>query len=187
MIKKALGFAVIYVLPAAVVAGGFSAGHLLVKGETDRLTTHLIATGKMPAPEEPVEPAAAEEEVQLDANGNPIDPAMLLPTYEYFEMVQPFTGNFENSTRLYKIQFAFSVHKSKIEIDGIMAKLLENEPQIRPVIVTELIGLNEEIIGTREGRKELLARILTAVNAQLVTLEIGAVVEDVVITDLALT
>lgn len=187
MIKKALGFVAIYVLPAAVVAGGFSAGHLLVEGETDRLTNHLIATGKMPAPEEVVEPAPSETEVQLDANGNPIDPAMLLPTYEYFEMVQPFTGNLENTTRLYKIQFAFSVHKSKIEIDGIMAKLLEMEPQIRPVIVTELTGLTLDMISSREGRKELLARILVAVNDQLVKLEIGAVVEDVVITDLALT
>lgn len=186
MIRKALGFAAIYIMPAAVVAGGFSAGHIFVGGETDRLTSHLIATGKMAAPEEPVEPVA-EEEVQLDANGKPIDPSMLLPTYKYFEMVQPFTGNFEDSTRLYKIQLAFSVHKSRMEIDGIMAKLLEMEPQIRPVIVTELIGLNEQIISTREGRNELLARILASVNAQLITLEIGAVVEDVVITDLALT
>jgi flagellar basal body-associated protein FliL len=178
MIKKALGFTALYLLPAILVIGGFSAGHLLYPAESDRLVGHLIETGKIPDP---------EAEVQLDANGQPIDPALLLPTYRYFEMVMPFTGNFSDSERLYKIQLAFSIHKSRMESDGIITKLQELEPQIRPVIVTELIGLTDEMLSSSENRAELLGRLLIVVNDELIKLELGAVVEDIVITDLALT
>jgi flagellar basal body-associated protein FliL len=187
MIKKALGFTALYLLPAILVIGGFSAGHLLYPAESDRLVGHLIETRKIPDPAEAPAPEEAEAEVQLDANGQPIDPALLLPTYRYFEMVMPFTGNFADSERLYKIQFAFSIHQSRMESDGIITKLQELEQQIRPVIVTEMIGLTDEMLGSREGRQALLDRLLIVVNDELIKLELGPVVEDVVITDLALT
>jgi hypothetical protein len=131
MIKKALTFAALYLIPAILVIGGFSAGHLIYPAERDRLTGHLIETGKIPDPADAPAPEETEAEVQLDANGEPIDPALLLPTYRYFEMVMPFTGNFSDSERLYKIQLAFSIHKSRMESDGIITKLQELEPQIR--------------------------------------------------------
>lgn len=188
MIKKALTFAALYLIPAILVIGGFSAGHLLYPAERDRLVGHLIETGKIPDPADaPVPEETEEAEVKLDANGQPIDPALLLPTYRYFEMVMPFTGNFSDSERLYKIQLAFSIHQSRMESDGIIAKLQELEPQIRPVIVTELIGLTDEMLSSSENRKELLGRLLILVNEELIKLELGAVVEDIVITDLALT
>jgi hypothetical protein len=65
--------------------------------------------------------------------------------------------------------------------------LQELEPQIRPVIVTELIGLTDEMLSSSENRAELLGRLLIVVNDELIKLELGAVVEDIVITDLALT
>jgi hypothetical protein len=74
-----------------------------------------------------------------------------------------------------------------MESDGIITKLQELEPQIRPVIVTELIGLTDEMLSSSENRKELLGRLLILVNEELIKLELGAVVEDIVITDLALT
>jgi hypothetical protein len=74
-----------------------------------------------------------------------------------------------------------------MESDGIITKLQELEPQIRPVIVTELIGLTDEMLSSSENRKELLGRLLIVVNEELIKLELGAVVEDIVITDLALT
>jgi hypothetical protein len=55
------------------------------------------------------------------------------------------------------------------------------------VIVTELIGLTDEMLSSSENRKELLGRLLIVVNEELIKLELGAVVEDIVITDLALT
>ena len=85
------------------------------------------------------------------------------------------------------MQVAFSIHQSRMESDGIIAKLQELEPQIRPVIVTELIGLTDEMLSSSENRKELLGRLLIVVNEELIKLELGAVVEDIVITDLALT
>ena len=187
MIKKALGFTALYLLPAIVVIGGFSAGHLLYPAESDRLVGHLIETGKIPDPAATPAPEETEAEVKLDASGKPIDPTLLLPTYRYFEMVMPFTGNFADSERLYKIQLAFSIHQSRMESDGIITKLQELEQQIRPVIVTEMIGLTDEMLGSREGRQALLDRLLIAVNDELIKLELGPVVEDVVITDLALT
>ena len=99
----------------------------------------------------------------------------------------PFTGNFADSERLYKMQVAFSIHQSRMESDGIITKLQELEPQIRPVIVTELIGLTDEMLSSSENRAELLGRLLIVVNDELIKLELGAVVEDIVITDLALT
>ena len=187
MIKKALGFTALYLLPAIVVIGGFSAGHLLYPAESDRLVGHFIETGKIPDPAATPAPEETEAEVKLDASGKPIDPTLLLPTYRYFEMVMPFTGNFADSERLYKIQLAFSIHQSRMESDGIITKLQELEQQIRPVIVTEMIGLTDEMLGSREGRQALLDRLLIAVNDELIKLELGPVVEDVVITDLALT
>jgi hypothetical protein len=74
-----------------------------------------------------------------------------------------------------------------MESDGIITKLQELEPQIRPVIVTELIGLTDEMLSSSENRAELLGRLLIVVNDELIKLELGAVVEDIVITDLALT
>jgi len=188
MIKKALTFSALYLMPAILVFVGFSAGHLLYPAERDRLVRHMIETGKIPDPADaPVPEETEEAEVKLDANGQPIDPALLLPTYRYFEMVMPFTGNFSDSERLYKIQLAFSIHKSRMESDGIIAKLQELEPQIRPVIVTELIGLTDEMLSSSENRADLLDQLLIVVNDELIKLELGAVVEDIVITDLALT
>lgn len=187
MIKDALGFLATYVIPAAVVAGGFSAGHLSVQGQSERLTAYRIEHGLLPDPAETPILAEVAAEVQLDANGQPIAPALLLPTYRYFQIPVPFTGNFDSSKRLYKLQLALSIHQSTWESDATIAKLEEFEPQIRPVIVTALIGISEETLRSREGRQALLAQILISVNDQLIKLELEPVVKDVVITDLALT
>jgi hypothetical protein len=50
-----------------------------------------------------------------------------------------------------------------------------------------LIGLTDEMLSSSENRAELLGRLLIVVNDDLINLELGAVVEDIVITDLALT
>jgi hypothetical protein len=50
-----------------------------------------------------------------------------------------------------------------------------------------MIGLTHDMLDSREGRQALLDRLLIVVNDELVKLELGPVVEDVVITDLALT
>lgn len=187
MIKEALGFFATYVMPAALVAGGFSAGHLSVQGQSDRLTAYRIEHGLIPEPAEAPVITEVTADVQLDANGQPIAPSLLLPSYRYFEIPVPFTGNFDTSKRLYKLQLALSIHQSTWESDATIAKLEEFEPQIRPVIVTALIGVSEETLRSREGRQALLAQILIAVNDQLIKLELKPVIEDVVITDLALT
>ena len=46
---------------------------------------------------------------------------------------------------------------------------------------------SEETLRSREGRQAILAQILTAVNDQLIKLEMEPVVEEVVITELVLT
>ena len=187
MMKSALGFFATYLMPAAVVAGVFSVGHISVQGQSDRLTTYRIEHGLLP---DPADTPIVEEtiaEVQLDAAGKPIDPKLLTPVYRYFEIPVPFTGNFDNSKRLYKMQLALSVKESGWKIGGIITKLEELEPQIRPAIVTALIDISEDVLRSHEGRNALLKQIFEAVNAQLIKLGLEPVVEDVVITDLALT
>jgi flagellar basal body-associated protein FliL len=187
MIKAALAFFATYLMPATLVVGGFSAGHLSVHGQSDRLTAYRIETGEIPDPADIVAVEETPEETQLDANGKPIDPSLLLPTYRYFEIPVPFTGNFDTSKRLYKMQLALSIHQSMLKSDGTIAKLQELEPQIRPAIVGALIDVSEETLRSREGRQAILAQILTAVNDQLIKLEMEPVVEEVVITELVLT
>jgi flagellar basal body-associated protein FliL len=187
MIKDALGYFATYLMPAALVTGSFSMGHMYVQGESDRLTAYRIEHGLIPDPAEAAIVEDLPKEIQLDANGKPIEASFLAPTYRYFEIPVPFTGNFDDSKRLYKLQLALSIHQSVLESDSTIAKLQEFEPQIRPVIVTALIGVSEEMLRSREGRQALLAQIHTAVNDQLIKLELKPVVEDVVITDLVLT
>lgn len=190
MLKRTLGFFAIYLLPAMLVIGLFAVGHKFIHGEDDRLTAFKVENGLIILPEE-IEPVSEatpiEEQIEVTENGQPIDPALLLPTYRYYQMVESFTGNFDSSGRFYKMELALSVHQSKIKADAIILKLEELETKLRPAIVDALTDISEETLRTADGRNNLMQTLRDAVNGQLINLEEDPVIEAVSITNLVLT
>lgn len=183
MIKPALGFFATYILPASLIFGAFSVGHISVDDRSERLQAFKIEHG-LASPEPAAEP---EPEPVLDENGQEIDPAMLIPTYRYFNMVEPYSGNLAGEDRFYKLDLALSIHKSKIEADATILKLQTLETRIRPAIIEALSTVYQEDLTDGELREALLEKLLNVVNDKLDELGEGRPVDAVVVTGLVLT
>jgi len=186
MIKRVVKFA-LYVLPALIVLAAFAAGHLFLNPETDRLQTYRIANGLVePLPEPPPvteAPAAADQPPpEMTPDGQ-----ILEPGYHYFSFTMPFTGNLDDTRRLYSMEISVSVFDTPFRADAMTVRLTEMEAQLRPYVVEALEGVTEEGLQSKDARNSISDKILETLNSAFTTLGENIVLKSVVVTNLIFT
>ena len=158
---KTLGInAALYGLPAVVTLAAFSVGHMSIKPEQDRLAPPeaLVEEQRDAPPEED-----AAEEVPDD-----VDPMLLVPGYQYYPYPAAIVGNVPGSNSLFSFEIAVSIYETPLNSNGLIDILEEREPQLRPLILAEAVGLNDEVLLSYEGRIQLAETIKETINMYLV-------------------
>lgn len=87
------------------------------------------------------------------------------PKYEssYFQIEKEFTSNLKDSTHLIQIGLAVSTPYDEKVIEHLKA----HELAVRSAVLMALTETDEELIFTAEGKKDLQARLVKAINAVL--------------------
>jgi flagellar FliL protein len=87
------------------------------------------------------------------------------PAYEssYFQIEKEFTSNLKDSSHLIQIGLAVSTPYDEKVIEHLKA----HELAVRSAVLMTLTDTDEELIFTPEGKKDLQARLVKAINAVL--------------------
>ncbi len=161
MMKTLAINAALYGLPAVVTFAAFSLGHMSIKPEQDRLAPPEALV------EEQLE-VAPEEEEATDEVPDDVGPTLLVPGYQYYPYPAAIVGNVPGSNSLFSFEIAVSIYETPLNSNGLIDILEEREPQLRPLILAEAVGLNEEVLLSYEGRIQLAETIKETINMYLV-------------------
>jgi flagellar basal body-associated protein FliL len=161
MIGK-LKIGLLYVLPGIIVLGAFSAGHMSITPEADRLAD----------PNDVAEITEPVEEVDADAGGGDAAAgaaaAMLgLPQYQYFPYRTTLVGNIEDTNQLFSFEIAVAVYDKKIFANASMDVLAELELQLTPLILNQTVGMSADVLLSKDGRETLKLQIKDMLNETL--------------------
>ena len=150
----------LYGLPGTIVLGAFFAGHMSISPEVDRLADPNDATAII----EPVEEVEAEGS---DAVAGAVAAMLGLPQYQYFPYRTTLVGNIEGTNQLFSFEIAVAVYDKKIYANASMDVLAELELQLTPLILDQALGMNEEILLSKNGRETLKVQIKDMLNETL--------------------
>ena len=153
---RKLKIGLLYGLPGTIVLSAFFAGHMSISPEADRLADPSDATAVI----EPVEDVEAESS---DAAA-----AMLgLPQYQYFPYRTTLVGNIEGTNQLFSFEIAVAVYDKKIYANSSMDVLAELELQLTPLILDQALGMNADVLLSKNGRETLKVQIKDMLNETL--------------------
>lgn len=156
----------IMILGALLLAGGGAGGAFFMLGGTHAAAAEdphkdepkLVAKGSKPKAAEGGEGGEGGGHGGGESGGD-------APKYEssYFQMEKEFTTNLKESTHLMQLGLAVSTPYDEKVIEHLKA----HELAVRSAVLSEINNTDEEAIFTPEGKKDLSARLVKAINAVL--------------------
>ena len=76
-------------------------------------------------------------------------------------------GNIEGTNQLFSFEIAVAVYDKKIYADASMDVLAELELQLTPLILDQALGMNAEVLLSKNGRETLKVQIKDMLNETL--------------------
>ncbi|CAN5402491.1 flagellar basal body-associated FliL family protein [soil metagenome] len=173
--KGKLGKILVMTLGAAVLIGGGVGGTLFAMGKIGGGAVTIADAGPrlVPKSEEKRASAAAGGEGESKAEGDaaPSHPGMATPKGQggdkfasnYFAMDKEFTSNLQDSVHFIQIGIAVSTPYDDRVIDNIKT----HEIAVRSAVLMALGDTTEDQVFSGEGKKQLQARLVSAINDTL--------------------